>query len=190
MDDSFPPSLTGGELLKKKIRLESTNGILSVSMPQTLHYFEPVQQLMVSLLSDPDIMEHFVCHPQRKLTNCRKQIYDEVISATWFENAFNNSKATENGALNSGHLFVALTVFSDSSPIDKQMKHSEHPFLLTILNLMLEGRKKVDAWQLVSLLPDIEVSDLEKQMDTKKSGGNHDISLSRLKLYRAVTGFL
>ena len=55
---------------------------------------------------------------------------------------------------------------------------------------MLEGRKKVDAWQLVSLLPDIEVSDLGKQMDTKKSGGNHDISLSRLKLYHAVTGFL
>ena len=71
MDDSFPPSLTGGELLKKKIRLESTNGILSVSMPQTLHYFEPVQQLMVSLLSDPDIMEHFVCHPQRKLTQSK-----------------------------------------------------------------------------------------------------------------------
>jgi hypothetical protein len=86
---------------------------------------------------------------------------------------------------------VALTVFSGGSPIDKQMKHSEHPFLvLTILNLTLEGRKKVDAWQLVSLLPDIEVSDLEKQMDTKKSG-NDISSLSRLKLYHAAgTGFL
>ena len=83
---------------------------------------------------------------------------------------------------------MALTVFSDGSPIDKQMKHSEHPFLLTILNLTLEGKKKIDAWQLVSLSPNIEVSDLEKQMDTKKSG--NDISLSRLKLYHAVTGFL
>ena len=62
-----------------------------------------------------------------------------------------------------GCLFVALAVFSDGSPIDKQMKHSsEHPFLLTMLNLMLEGRKKVDGWQLVSLLPDIEVIDLEE----------------------------
>ena len=85
-------------------------------------------------------------------------------------------------------MFVALTVFSDSSPIDKQMKHSEHPFLLTILNLTLEERKKVDAWQLLSLLPDIDDSDLEKEMDTKKSG--NDISLSRLKLYHPVTGFL
>jgi hypothetical protein len=53
----------------------------------------------------------------------------------------------------------------DGSPIDKQMRHSEHPFLLTMLNLTLERRKKVDGWQLVSLLPDIEVSDLEKQMN-------------------------
>jgi hypothetical protein len=164
MDDSFPPRLTGGELLKKEIILEN-NGILSI--PRTLHYFEPVQ-LMFSLLRDPDIMEHFVCYPQRKLTNCGKRIYDEVTSATWFENDFNNSKATENGVLKPGHLFVALTVFSDGSPIDKQMKHSEHPFLLTILNLTLEERKKVDAWQLVSLLPDIKERDLEKQMDTKK----------------------
>ena len=69
------------------------------------------------------------------------------------------------------------------------MKHSEHPFLLTMLNLTLEGRKKVDGWQLVSLLPDIEVSDLEKQMNNKLSGD--DLSLCRLKLYHSVvTGFL
>ena len=68
------------------------------------------------------------------------------------------------------------------------MKHSEHPFLQTMLNLTLEGRKKVDGWQLVSLLPDIEVSDLEKQMNNKLSGDN--LSLCRLKLYHSVTGFL
>jgi hypothetical protein len=72
-------------------------------------------------------------------------IYDEVTSATWFENAFNNSPASENGVVEAktGCLFVALAVFSDGSPIDKQMKHSEHPFLLTMLNLTLEGRKKL-----------------------------------------------
>ena len=69
------------------------------------------------------------------------------------------------------------------------MKHSEHPFLLTMLNLMLEqGREKVDGWHLVSLLPDIEVSDLEKQMNDKLSGDK--CSLCRLKLYHSVTGFL
>jgi len=57
-----------------------------------------------------------------------------------------------------------------------------------MLNLTLEGRKKVDGWQLVSLLPDIEVSDLEKQMNNKLSGD--DLSLCRLKLYHSVTGFL
>ena len=39
-----------------------------------------------------------------------------------------------------------------------------------------------------SLLPDIEVSDLEKQMNNKFSGD--DLSLCRLKLCHSVTGFL
>ena len=39
-----------------------------------------------------------------------------------------------------------------------------------MINLTLEGRKKVDGWHLVSLLPDIEVSDLEKQMKNMLSG--------------------
>ena len=70
-------------------------------------------------------------------------IYDELTSATSFENSFNNSPASENGVLKTGCLFVALAVFSDGSPIDKQMKHSEHPFLLTMLNLTLEGKKRL-----------------------------------------------
>jgi hypothetical protein len=71
-------------------------------------------------------------------------IYDEVTSATWFENAFNNSPASENGVLKTGCLFVALAVFSDGSPIDKQMKHSEHlPIFFDNVNLSLEGRKKM-----------------------------------------------
>ena len=47
----------------------------------------------------------------------------------------------------------------------------------------------MDGWQLVSLLPDIEVSDLEKQMNNKISGDNLS-SLCILKLYHSVTGFL
>ena len=47
---------------------------------------------------------------------------------------------------------------------------------------------KVDGWQLVSLSPDIEVSDLEKQMNNKLSADM--LSYYRLKLYQSVTGFL
>ena len=42
------------------------------------------------------------------------------------------------------------------------MKNSEHPLLQTILNLTLECHQSSDSWMLVSLLPDLEVSDLEK----------------------------
>ena len=91
--------------------------------------------------------------------------------------------------LKTGCLFVALAVFSDGSPIDKQMKHSEHlPVFADNVKLNVRRKKKVDGWQLVSLLPDIEVSDLEKQMNNKLSGD--DLSLCRLKLYHSVTGFL
>ena len=68
-------------------------------IPHTLHYFEPVQQLMAGLLRDSDIIQLFVCHPEVKLTTCGERIFDEVTSATWFENAFNNSPASENGVL-------------------------------------------------------------------------------------------
>jgi hypothetical protein len=49
----------------------------------------------------------------------------------------NISKASENGVLKTGFLFVALAAFRDGSPIDKQMKHSESPLLLTMINLTL-----------------------------------------------------
>ena len=148
-------------------------------IPRALHYFEPVQ-LMAGLLRDSDIMQHFVCHRQVKLTICGERIYDEVTSATWFENAFNNSPASENGVLKTGCLFVALAVFSDGSPIDKQMKRTFRASVFADnVKLNVRRKKKVDGWQLVSLLPDIEVSDLEKQMNNLLSGD--DLSLCRLK---------
>ena len=77
-------------------------------------------------------MQHFVCHPQVKLTTCGERIYDKVTSPTWFENAFNNSPASENGVLKTRCLYVALGVFSDGSPIDKQMK----PVVFTNYNFL------------------------------------------------------
>ena len=91
-------------------------------------------------------------------------MYDEITSADWFYEAFNNSPATESGMLQlrPGCLFAGIGHFDDSSNTDHLMKNSEHPFLQTILNLTLERRQSSDSWMLVSLLPDLEVSDLKK----------------------------
>ena len=91
-------------------------------------------------------------------------MYEEITSADWFYEAFNNSPATESGMLPLWPrcLFVGIGHFDDSSNTDRLMKNSEHPFLQTILNLTLECCQSSDSWMLVSLLPDLEVSDLKK----------------------------
>jgi hypothetical protein len=108
-------------------------------------------------------MQHFVYYPQEKLKSYGKRIDDEGTSAECFHSAFDESPASEDGKLKNGHLFVGIILFSDGSTIVKMQKHSEYPLLTTVLNLSIECRKKVEAWRLVSLLlPDIEVSNLEK----------------------------
>ena len=109
-------------------------------------------------------------------------MYDEITSADWFYEAFNNSPATESGMLRPGCLFVGIGHFDDSSNTDRLMKNSEHPFLQTILNLTLEHCQSSDSWMLVSLLPDLEVSDLEKSQSNHKSNGDN-LTLRRLTLY-------
>jgi hypothetical protein len=42
------------------------------------------------------------------------------------------------------------------------MKSLEHPFLMSMMNHTQQKRQSADAWLLLALLPDIEVSDLEK----------------------------
>ena len=107
-------------------------------------------------------MKDFVCFPQRKYTDCGSCVYAKITSADWFYEAFNNSPATESGTLRPRCLFVGIGHFNDTSNPDCLMKNSEHPFLQTILNLTLERCQSSDSWMLVSLLPDLEVSDLEK----------------------------
>jgi hypothetical protein len=68
---SFPPTLAGGQLLTKQIKIDNNSNMI---IPRTLHYFEPVQ-LMAGLLRDSDIMQHFVCHPQVKLTICGERTH-------------------------------------------------------------------------------------------------------------------
>ena len=91
-------------------------------------------------------------------------MYGKITSAAWFYEAFNNSPATESGMLQiqPGYLFVGIRHFDDYSNTDRLMKNTEHPFLHTILNLTLERCQSSDSWMLVSLLPDLEVSDLKK----------------------------
>ena len=111
-------------------------------------------------------------------------MYDKITSADWFYEAFNNSPATESGMLwiQPRCLFVGIGHFDDSSNTDCLMKNSEHPFLQTILNLTLERCQSSDSWMLVSLLPDLEVSDLKKSQSNQKSNGDN-LSLCRLKLW-------
>ena len=109
-------------------------------------------------------MKDFVCcvFPRGNiLTDCGSYVYNEITSAAWFYEAFNNSPATESGMIWPGCFFVGIGHFDDSSNTDHLMKNSEHPFLQTILNLTLECCQSSDSWMLVSLLPDLEVSALE-----------------------------
>ena len=78
-------------------------------------------------------------------------MYNEITSADWFYEAFNNSPATESGMLWPWCLFIGIGHFDDSSNTDRLMKNSEHPFLQTILNLTLERCQLSDIWMLVSL---------------------------------------
>ena len=125
-----------------------------------------------------------LCFPQRKYTNCGSCVSDKITSADWFYEAFNNSPATESGMLWLWPrcLFVGIGHFDDSSNTDCLMKNSEHPLLQTILNLTLEQCQSSDSWMLVSLLPDLELSDLEKSQSNQKSNSNN-LSLSCLKLW-------
>ena len=121
-------------------------------------------ELFAKSLQDPQVMKDFVCFPQRKYTDCGSYVYDKITSADCFYEAFNNSPATESGMLQLWHrcLFVGIGHFDDSSNTDCLMKNSEHLFLQTILDLTLERHLSSDSWMLVSLLPDLEVSDLKK----------------------------
>ena len=120
-------------------------------------------------------MKDFVCFPQRKYTDCGSHVYDEITSADWFYEAFNNSPTTESGMLRLAHgcIFVGIGHFDNSSNTDHLMKNSEHPLLQTILNLTLEHCQSSNSWMLVSLLPDHEVSDLEKSQSNQKSNGDN-----------------
>ena len=109
-------------------------------------------------------------------------MYNKITSAAWFYEALNNSPATESGMLRPGCLFVGIGHFEDSSNTDCLMKNSEHPFLQTILDLTLERLQSSDSWTLVSLLPDLEVSDLKKSQSNHKSNGDN-LSLRCLRLY-------
>ena len=63
---SFPPTLAGGQLLTKQIKIDNNSNMI---IPRTLHYFEPVQ-LMAGLLRDSDIMQRtFYMSPTSKAYN-------------------------------------------------------------------------------------------------------------------------
>ena len=173
--------MDGGALKSKVIFLPHEVGS---DLPVTMWYFELPLELFAKSLWDPQVMKDFACFPQRKYTDCGSHVYDKITSADWFYEAFNNSPATESGMLKLqlGCLFVGIGHFDDSSNTDRLMKNSEQPFLQTILNLTLKRCQWSDSWMLVSLLTDLEVSDLKKSQSNQKSNGDN-LSLHCLKLW-------
>ena len=139
-------------------------------------------ELFAKSLQDLQVMKDFACFPQKKYTDCGSRVCNNITSADWFYEAFNNSPATESGMRWPGCLFVGIGHFDDSSNTDCLMKNSEHPKLLCKLNLTLEHCQSSVSWMLVSLLPDLEVSDLEKSQSNQKSN-NVNLSLHCLKLW-------
>ena len=92
-------------------------------------------------------------------------MYDKITSADWFYEAFNNSPATESGMLWlwSGCIFVGIGHFDDSSNtdhLDEELRAS-FPTNYTISGTRALHCQSSDSWMLVSLLPDLEVSDLD-----------------------------
>ena len=130
--------MNGGALKSKVVFLPDEVGS---DLPVTMWYFE--YSFGVVCKVSPRSSSHeglclFICFPQRKYTDCGSRVYNEITSADWFYEAFNNSPATESGMLQPGCLFVGIGHFDDSSNTDRLMKSSEHPLLQTILNLTLE----------------------------------------------------
>ena len=176
----FPQEHFGGDLLCHIFQPED----IQSDYPINLWYYEPIS-LIRCALRDPDVMKHFVLYPQHKYTLCGERVYDEITSADWFHEAFLSSPASDAyGNLIPGRLFVGLCGFDDGSVIDKLQRISEHPYLLSFMNLSNEGRKIVDSWMLISLLPDMDVSDAEIERS------NDDLSLRRAKLYHSCTQIL
>ena len=82
--------------------------------------------------------------------------------------------------------YMTLCWFFKYWLFDEELRAS---FLQTILNLTLEHCQSSDSWMLVSLLPDLEVSDLKKSQSNHTT--NSDIlSLCCLKLYHKCSEYL
>ena len=170
-----------GGALKSKVLLPEEVGS---DLPVTMWYFENSFGVVCNVPLRSSSHEELCldCFPQRKYTDCGSHVYNKNTSADWFYEAFNNSPATESGMLQPGCLFVGIRHFDDSSNTDRFMKNSEHPCLQTILNLTLEIYQSSNSWMLVSLLPDLEVSDLKKSQSNHKSNADN-LSLHHLTLY-------
>ena len=179
LDISIPPTLHGSVVRTKVFSAEELN----VYEPVTLFYFDPIELLKVKF-RNPNLLKNFVCYPQLKITNCGQRIYDEATSAKWFKSAFQQSPATDGSKLLPGSLFVGLCDFDNKSAINKLMRSSEHPFLMSMLNLSQKARQRSESWSMIALLPDIEVSNL------KKSKSNPTLALKCLNLCHKCSDFL
>ena len=90
--------MNGGALKSKVVFLPDEVGS---DLPVTVWYFEHSFGVVckVPLRSSSHEGLCLFCFPQRKYTDCGSHVYDEITSADWFYEAFNNSPATESGML-------------------------------------------------------------------------------------------
>ena len=138
--------MNGGALKSKVVFLpEEVGSELSVTMWYFEQSFGVVCKVPLRFSSHEGLC--LFCCPQRKYTDCGSCVYDEITSADWFYEAFNNSPATESGMLWIWHgcLFVGIGHCDDSSNTDCLTKNSEHPLLQNILNLILERHQSSDS---------------------------------------------
>ena len=136
-------------------------------LPVTMWYFE--NSFGVVCKVHPRSSSHeglcLFCFSQRKYTDCGSHVYDKITSADWFYEAFNNSPVTESGTLWPGCIFVGIRHFDESSNTDCLMKsnlRASFPTNYTKSDTRALHCQSSDSWMMVSLLPDLEVSDLEK----------------------------
>ena len=115
--------MNGGALKSKVFLPDEVGSDLLVTMWYFEHSFGVVCKVPPRSSSHEGL--DFVCFPQRKYTDCGSHVYNEITSAPWFYEAFNNSPTTESGMLWlwPGCLFVGIGHFDDSSNTNCLMKN-------------------------------------------------------------------
>ena len=148
-------------------------------------------ELPAKSLWDPQVMKDFVCFafPRGNILIVDHMCTTRLLQLTGSMKHSTIHLPLKSGMLQPSCLFDDIRHFDDSSNTDCLMRNSEYLFLQNILDLTLECCQSSDSWMLMSILPDLEVSDLKKSQSNPKSNGDI-LSLCCLKLYHKCSEYL